>query len=64
MKGVNKMLSRKHYKMIASVINKRTLKEGNKNYLFKHLLVNDLCNYFASDNGLFNRNRFEDACND
>ncbi len=54
------MLSRKYYKMIAKVIKDNTFNNNRK--LNKDTLINDLCAEFKADNGLFNRDRFVDAC--
>ena len=59
------MLSRKYYKMIAKCIKDSTTEDKsghNQSILDKNDLVQDLCNEFKADNGLFNRDRFEDAC--
>jgi hypothetical protein len=53
--------------MIAKVIKDNTVgKPRNKEQyvwkLDKDSLINDLCAEFKADNGLFNRDRFVDAC--
>ena len=66
------MLSRKHYKEIASIIKNNTMytSKGCKTILngdevlFKDDLINDLCIEFKSDNHSFNRERFINACNE
>jgi hypothetical protein len=66
------MLTRKYYKMIAKVIKDNTAQSNNNgtlirfadSKLYKHSLIDDLCIEFKSDNHLFNRDRFVDACND
>jgi hypothetical protein len=47
--------------MIAKVIKDNTI---NVTYdtISKEGLINDLCAEFKADNGLFNRDRFADAC--
>ena len=56
------MLSRKYYKMIAEVIRVNTYKKEDKLLIDFNNFVNDLCEYFKQDNNMFNRDRFEDAC--
>ena len=60
------MLSRKHYKVIASIIKDNTIYSNNstRRILKKDSLINDLCVMFANDNNLFNRSRFVNACDD
>jgi len=59
------MLSRKHYISIAKIINDSTIiNRRDITYIDKDLLINDLCEVFASDNNLFSRSRFVNACND
>ena len=67
------MLSRKHYKAIASII-----KENSEIKLFvdddcnltketiinREEFINDITMYFKSDNNLFSWERFINACND
>ena len=67
------MLSRKHYKVIASII-----KENSEIKLFvdddcnltketiinREEFINDITMYFKSDNNLFSWERFINACND
>ncbi len=55
------MVSKQHYKEIAYIISKTT--ETN-NYINKKLLVDNLASFFERDNKLFNRSKFEEACND
>ena len=60
------MLSRKYYKMIAQCI-KDSSDSAVSDYVGKGMinkedLVQDLCNEFKADNGMFSRDRFEDAC--
>ena len=57
-------MTRKHFIAIAQVIKDNTLKQGHNNYLFKHLLISDLCEEFKKDNHLFDARRFESACID
>ena len=61
MKGV-KMLSRKHYISIASIINDSSNKSAFPNHLNKDSLIDDLCKVFARDNNLFDTARFRRAC--
>ena len=58
------MLSRKYYKMIAKVIKDNKIYSNNSTRkILKHdSLIDDLCAEFKADNGLFNRDRFIDAC--
>ena len=58
LKGV-KVLSRKHYIVIAKAIKDNT--ESN-NSIRKDDLISDLAIYFKSDNPCFNWLKFEDAC--
>ena len=67
------MLSRKHYKVIASII-----KENSEIKLFvddecnltketiinREEFINDITMYFKSDNNLFSWERFVNACDD
>ena len=54
------MLSRKYYRLIAKAIKSNTFNNNRK--LNKDTLITDLCAEFKADNGLFNRDRFVDAC--
>ena len=56
------MLTRKYYKLIAKVI--KDTKHQCTNCIDKDILINDLSIEFKSDNHLFNRDRFIDACNE
>ena len=56
------MLSRKYYKIIAQCIKKASYDAYGDVILHKDDLVHDLCNEFKADNGMFNRDRFVDAC--
>ena len=63
------MLSRKHYKAIASIIKDNSYSrckrcEDNIDVILKDDLINELCDIFASDNSLFSRSKFVEACND
>ena len=60
------MLSRKHYISIAKIIKDNTCEVEDTTWkvLDKDTLVNKLCQVFASDNTLFSRSRFVEACND
>jgi len=58
-------MTRKDYKAIAKAINMSTIiTRKDITYIDKDLLIDDLCYIFKSDNGLFDRYRFIDACND
>ena len=54
------MMTRKHYKAIASIIKDN----GTSNCIdtYKKQLINDLINLFKLDNTRFNKARFIDAC--
>ena len=54
------MLTRKYYRLIAKAIKSNTFNNNRK--LNKDTLITDLCAEFKADNGLFNRDRFIDAC--
>ena len=59
------MLSRKYYKLIAQAIADSGTEDKSgwdKKLIDKNELVNNLSMKFKSDNNLFNRSRFEDAC--
>tara|TARA_R100001163_G_C4994258_1_gene145701 strand:+ start:521 stop:700 length:180 start_codon:yes stop_codon:yes gene_type:complete len=58
------MLSRKHYKAIASIIKDNTLNDDvlNESYIDKEAFINDLTSYFNSDNNRFSWERFVEAC--
>ena len=66
------MLSRKHYRVIASIIKDNsvdvvdeTTQDGDTtSYINKDDLINDLCVVFARDNNLFNSALFSSACYD
>ena len=60
------MLTRKYYKMIAKVISNSHWDNHpkHKHTLDKEQLIYLLCAEFKEDNGLFNRDRFIDACNE
>jgi len=59
------MLSRKHYRVIASIINNNITQDTyGDEHIHKDDLINDLCEVFAKDNSLFSRSRFVNACND
>ena len=60
------MLSRKHYRVIAKIINENTCEVEDTTWkvLDKDTLVNKLCQVFARDNSLFSRERFINACDD
>ena len=55
------MLTKKYYKLIAKVIKDNTSNESV--FIDVRDLVNDLAIEFKSDNHLFSRDRFIDACN-
>ena len=67
------MLSRKHYKVIASIIkdnteyvNDKVVDEDGTHSLMinRDGFINDITSYFNSDNSLFSRDRFVNACDD
>ena len=58
------MLSRKHYRVIASIIKDNTLRKPLEEYIRKDDLINDLTMYFKSDNSAFSWERFVNACDD
>ena len=64
MKGVNKMLSRKHYKMIAKCIKGATYNNQDKYYnkVDKSQLIISLSDVLKRDNINFNYTTFKDAC--
>jgi hemerythrin len=59
-------LTKQHFKEIAKIINNRLVydEQGQKAYNHKQIesLLNDLNNYFKTQNPLFNENRFKKAC--
>ena len=68
------MLSRKYYRIIAKAIKNNKIHDDIqitddkcRSYTLdcvdKDSLINDLCTEFKEDNGLFNKQTFEDACN-
>ena len=64
MKGVQ-MLSRKYYRLIAKAIKDNTTEDKsghNKDILNKNDLIHHLAMDFKADNGLFNYDRFVEAC--
>jgi hypothetical protein len=66
------MLSRKHYRMIASIIKENsvevvdeTTQDGDvKEYINKDSFINDITMYFKSDNSSFSWERFVNACDE
>ena len=57
------MLSRKHYKTIASIVkDSTTLDAYGDEIVHKEDLINDLCKYFKQDNNRFDYDRFINAC--
>jgi len=56
------MLSRKHYRMIARVIDSNTINNVPPLLIDKDDLINDLCRAFKIDNSSFNRDIFINAC--
>lgn len=57
------MLSRKHYKAIASIIKDNTLFKHDEFIAINDFnLINDLCKYFKQDNNRFDNDRFVNAC--
>ena len=67
------MLSRKHYKAIASIIKENSElvndtivdEDGIKSMVInREGFINDITSYFKSDNNLFSWERFVNACDD
>ena len=67
------MLSRKHYKVIASIIKDNTEyvidkwrdEDGVHSLMInRDGFINDITSYFNSDNSLFSRSRFVNACDE
>ena len=60
------MLSRKHYKVIASIIKDNTSQIENNNTLIidRDSFINDITMYFKSDNNRFSWERFVNACDE
>ena len=59
------MLSRKHYRVIASIIkDSTTLDTYGDEIVHKEDLIKDLCHAFKLDNRLFSSHMFINACND
>ena len=60
------MLSRKHYKKIASIIKDSTCKDDTMllPIINKVTLINRLSSMFKDDNNLFDYDKFFNACND
>ena len=59
------MLSRKHYVVIAKIINDNITQDTyGDEHIHKDDLIDDLCNELKQDNTLFNRDTFVNACND
>ena len=58
------MMSRKHYIAVAKIVKSNTLVKSGKMLptINKTALVSELCTMFKADNGLFDRQRFIDAC--
>ena len=54
------MLTRKHYKSIASILNK-AIKEGDDKINTINIILNEFTLYFKQDNIKFNREKFIDA---
>ena len=59
------MLTRKHYRMIARVINHNKIYSNNstRKIIKMDSLINDLCVELKQDNNLFNKDKFVEACN-
>ena len=61
-------LTKKHFKAIAEIINKKYkgFKEVNEGFEMReqefHDLTEDLSNYFKTQNPLFNENQFKKVC--
>ena len=67
------MLSRKHYRAIASIIKENSElvndtivdEDGIKSMVInREGFINDITSYFKSDNNLFSWERFVNACDD
>ena len=59
------MLSRKHYRVIARVINNNITQDTyGDEHIHKDDLIDDLCKVFKQDNNLFDSTRFRRACDD
>jgi hypothetical protein len=54
-------LTKKHFKAIAEIINNIDLQEISSTEI-KRKLIEDLSNYFATQNPLFNNNQFLKEC--
>ena len=50
------MLTKKHFEKIAEIIRKNKEKQDFES------VCNDLANYFAEENPLFNKSKFMEAC--
>ena len=57
-------MTRKHYIAIARCIKDSTFIDDDIQSINKVKFIDDLSNMFKQDNSLFNRSRFNDACND
>lgn len=58
-------LSKKHFKKIASLIKKNTIKvNGNEEYLNYSNFIADLSGFFREENPKFNLTKFMNACID
>jgi len=60
------MLSRKHYRVIASIIKDNTSQTEDNNTLIinRDSFINDITSYFKSDNNSFSWERFVNACDE
>ena len=61
------MFTRQHYKAIANIIEKHTDEindEVHNHYMIvpRNTLINELADYFAQDNPLFDQDKFLKAC--
>ncbi len=60
-------MTKKHFRAIAEIIRKQTIaaKLADPNddpKLYTELFVNELCNYFKTENELFDDDKFRQAC--
>lgn len=55
-------MTRKHYVKIAEIIERNTSGEI-PNSVYLPDLIDDLCNFFQSENPRFDKDKFVDACN-
>ena len=57
-------MTRKHYIQLAKIISDTSMIDdvNDIKYIDKDLFISKLCTMLAQDNNLFNRSRFENAC--